>query len=166
MWYTVTVILETIHGSHLYGLAHAGSDEDYFQVVDTGTRTRHTVTEELDYTQMPLPRFLENVFRGSHQSCEALFSPVATIDPKYKPFFDSIHVTGEDVFNRYRRTIRAFSYGTMKQRRHAVRLGFNLADLRRVGRFNPQLTDDQRTKVIVISQLYWGESLYDIAINL
>lgn len=161
------VILQTIHGSRLYGLNHADSDYDFFRVILKGSnKTMHKVTEEMDYTQMPLDRFLENVFHGSHQSCEALFSPVATIDPKYRPLFEAIRVTGEDAFARYRRTIHAFSYGTMKQRRHAVRLGFNLSDLRKYGRFNPQLTEDQKTKVAVISQLYWGQSLFDICINL
>lgn len=163
----MTTILETIHGSHLYGLNHSDSDLDYFRVVDTSrSRAKHKVTEELDYVEVPFDRFMENVFNGSHQSCEALFSPVATVDPRYQALFNAIRVTGADAFARYRRTIRAFSYGTMKQRRHAVRLGFNLRDLRLSGRFNPQLTDDQRTKVIVLSQLYSGESLYDIAINL
>jgi hypothetical protein len=163
----MTTILETIHGSHLYGLNHSDSDLDYFRVVDTPSRrAKHKVTDELDYTEVPFDRFMENIFNGSHQSCEAVFSPVATIDPRYKALFDGIRVTGSDAFARYRRTIRAFSYGAMKQRRHAVRLGFNLRDLRLSGRFNPRLTDDQRTKVIVLSQLYEGQSLYDIAINL
>lgn len=161
-----TTILETIHGSRLYGLHHADSDHDIFRVVSSNGRTKHRVTEASDSTTMPLDRFLENVFHGSHQSCEALFSPVATIDPKYRPMFEGIRVTGADVFNRYRRTIHSFSYGTPKQRRHAVRLGFNLADLKKYGRFNPQLTPDQRTKVVVLSQIYGEQSLFDIAINL
>ena len=164
----MTTILETVHGSHLYRLNHADSDLDYFLVVESSNRTRatHKITEDQDYTQMSLDRFLENVFKGSHQSCEALFSPLATIDPRYQPMFERMRITGSDVFMRYRRTIHAFSYGTMKHRRHAVRLGFNLADLKRDGRFNPQLTDDQRTKVVVLSQVYGGQSLYDICINL
>lgn len=163
----MTVILETIHGSHLYGLAHENSDEDFFRVVRGGSgRTKHRITEDLDYVEMPLDTFLANVFKGSHQSCEALFSRHAVIHPEYREFFASIRVTGEDVFNRYRRTIHAFSYGDDKRRRHAVRLGFNLRDLRMTGRFDPTLTEDQKNKVLVVSQLYRGQSLYDIAINL
>jgi hypothetical protein len=162
----MTTILETVHGSHLYGLNHSGSDRDFFRVVTGSGNTKHTITGENDITQMPFDRFMANIFSGSHQSCEALFSPLATIDPRYDPLFKGIRVTGSDVFAKYRRTIRAFSYGTMKQRRHAVRLGFNLADLRRDGRFNPVLTEDQKMKVAILSQLYWGQSLYDIAINL
>lgn len=159
-------ILETVHGSHLYGLNHSGSDRDFFRVVAGSGRTNHRITGEDDVTQMPLERFLENVFHGSHQSCEALFSPLAEVDPRYQALFNGIRVTGEDVFARYRRTIHSFSYGTMKQRRHAVRLGFNLRDLRLSGRFNPVMTDNQKMTIGVVSQLYWGQSLYDIASNL
>lgn len=158
-------ILETIHGSHLYGLNHSGSDLDTFRVVSGSGKTIHNVRGDDDSTQVSLEQFMVNVFTGSHQSCEALFSPLATVDPRYRPLFEGIRVTGNDVFAKYRRTIRAFSYGTMKQRRHAVRLGFNLADLRREGRFNPVMTEDQVLKIGVISQLYSGQSLYDIASN-
>lgn len=161
----MATILETVHGSHLYGLNHSDSDRDIFRVVTEGHKTRHHVTEEYDTTQVPLDLFMRNVFSGSHQSCEALFSPLATVDPRYRPMFEGIRVTGADVFAKYRRTIHSFSYGTMKQRRHAVRLGYSLRGLRECGRFNPVLTEDQILKIKVISQLYWGRSLYDIAIN-
>jgi hypothetical protein len=159
-------ILETVHGSHLYGLNNSNSDRDFFRVVSGNSNTRHTITGDIDITQMSIDRFLTNVFKGSHQSCEALFSPLAGIDPQYRPMFEAIRVTGSDVFARYRRTIRAFSFGDAKKRRHAVRLGFNLSDLVRSGRFNPVLTDNQRMKVSALSKLYSGETLYNIAITL
>lgn len=158
-------ILETVHGSHLYGMNHADSDLDIFRVVRYGTKTLHKITEEADVTTVPFDLFMRNVFSGSHQSCEALFSPLATVHSQYAPLFSGLRITGADVFAKYRRTIHSFSYGPMKQRRHAVRLGYNLADLRRTGRFNPVMTEDQKLKIGVISQLYWGQSLYDIAIN-
>lgn len=159
-------ILETVHGSHLYGLNHSDSDRDFFRVVSGNDRTKHTIKGEIDITQMSLDRFLENVYKGSHQSCEALFSPLAGVDPKYRPMFAAIRVTGSDVFARYRRTIRAFSYGDSKKRRHAVRLGFNLSDLVRSGRFNPMLSDNQKMRVHALSKLYSGEYLYNVATNL
>lgn len=159
-------ILVTIHGSHLYGLNHSESDVDFFRVVESKRRPTHRISGGFDVVTFGLKDFMLNVSSGSHQSCEALFSPKSYIDPMYRPLFEGIRVTGEDVFNKYRRTIKKFSYGDDKRRRHAVRLGFNLAELRRTGRFNPELTNDQRTKCIVLSQLYWGQSLTDIAINL
>ena len=163
---TSPTILITIHGSHLYGLNHSSSDLDFFRVVDNASRASALVEGGFDVVQMTLDSFLTNVFNGSHQSCEALFSPTAWIHPAYKPMLNQIRVTGEDVFARYRRTIKSFAYGSDKKRRHAVRLGFNLAGLRRDGQFNPVLTSDQKYKIIVLSQLYRGSSLYDIAINL
>lgn len=161
-----TTILVTVHGSHLYGLNRSDSDLDLFRVVAFRNKARVFVKGGFDYTEFGLDMFMENVFKGSHQSCEALFSPRAWIHPKYRALFNGIRVTGSDAFARYRRTIHAFSYGDAKMRRHAVRLGFNLADLRRVGQFNPVLTLDQRAKVMWLSELYQGQSLYDIASNL
>jgi hypothetical protein len=159
-------ILETVHGSHLYGLNHSDSDRDFFQVVPGNARTKQTKLGQIDIVQMSLDRFLENVFKGSHQSCEALFSPLAVVDPTYRPLFNAIRVTGSDVFTRYERTIRSFSHGDAKKRRHAVRLGFNLSDLAQTGRFNPVLSDNQKMRVYALSKLYRGEYLYNVAINL
>lgn len=159
-------ILSTIHGSHLYGLNHESSDIDLFHVVPGSGPAKHTVTDMYDMNVVPFDTFMANVFSGSHQSCEALFSTKAWVHPDYKPLFDGIRVTGADAFAKYRRTIHSFSYGNDKKRRHAVRLGYSLKGLRESGRFNPTLTDDERLKVIVIPQLYRGQSLYDIAINL
>lgn len=166
-----TIILETIHGSRLYGLSRADSDEDVFRVVARRDKPKVEYTflpgwTGYDYSEFGLDNFLANVYAGSHQSCEALWSPYATIHPTYLPLFRNIRVTGADAFARYRRTIRSFSYGELKKRRHAVRLGFDLADLRRYGRFNPVLTPDQHDKVVLLAELYWGQSLYDIASNL
>lgn len=158
-------ILVTVHGSHLYGLNHSESDVDFFRVVESDLRTEQVVSGGFDVVTMGLKSFLRHVFDGSHQSCEALFSPVAYIDPKYRSFFAGIRVTGEDAFARYRRTIHSFSYGDGKKRRHAVRLGYNLRDLRYAGRFNPEMTEDQILKIGVLSNLYRGQSLYDIASN-
>lgn len=161
-----TTILVTIHGSRLYGLDHSDSDTDIFRVVASRKGARVIQRNSLDYREFGLDAFLKSVFNGSHQACEALFSPLAKIHPMYQPMFSGIRVTGEDVFSRYRRVIGMLSQGDAKMRRHAVRLGFCLADLRRAGRFNPVLTTDQRAKVMWLSELYRGQSLYDIAINL
>jgi len=163
---TAEVILTTIHGSHLYGLAREGSDIDLFHVVKGSGTAKHKVTDQYDVTTVPFDTFMANVFSGSHQSCEALFSKKAWVHPDYQPLFSGLRVTGADAFAKYRRTIHSFSYGDDKKRRHAVRLGFSLKGLRESGRFDPELTPNQRTKVIVLSQLYRGQSLYDIAINL
>ena len=159
-------ILVTTHGSHLYGLAREDSDLDFFRVVRTGAKTKHLMRGQFDLTEVPLELFLRNIYSGSHQSCEALFSPSAWVHPDWKPMLSGWRVTGEDAFSKYRRTIKKFSYGTPKQKRHAMRLGYNLAELRKTGRFNPVMTPGQITTATAVSELYSGQSLCDIAINI
>jgi hypothetical protein len=59
---------------------------------------------------------------------------------KWAPFIESLRVTGPEVFAKYERTITKFCCGDFKRRRHAVRLSFNLADLRESGRFDPEMS--------------------------
>lgn len=143
------LIFRTIHGSRLYGLDHEGSDLDVYQVYEgQGTHLNQTVnTHGIDTVVGTLEAFTRRALTGSHQSCEALFSPVKEFPPgmreKYGAYLDGFRITGGDVFEKYERTIRKFCYGDFKRRRHAVRLSLNLTALRSTGRFNPRLTELQ-----------------------
>lgn len=161
-----TVILETIHGSRLYGLAHEDSDHDIFRVVAHRNRALVTFKDGIDFREFSLHKFLEYVYTGAHQSCEALFSPVAYVHPFYAPMFAGMKVTGPAAFSKYRRTIRAFSYGDRKKRRHAVRIGISLAGLRSEGRFNPQLTAAEIALVKDLADRFEGDELADKCVNL
>lgn len=149
----MTLIFKTIHGSHLYGLAHPKSDADTFTVVtddhDFGDRpTRQVVrgygdkvTDDLTFT---LSEFLKRIGNGSHQSLEALFSPLKAWESAqhwFEPFTWHYRATSPEVFYTYERTIRKFAYGDFKRRRHGVRLAQNLRDLRHDGRFNARMTN-------------------------
>lgn len=164
-----TTILETVHGSYLYGLDHADSDEDLFRVVARRTKPKVHVyqrgNKQLDFTEFGLDDFLKNIYHGSPQSIEALFSPYAYMHPAYESMFRNMRVMGSGTHAAYRRTIKKFAYGDLKQRRHAVRLGYNLSELRRVGRFNPVLTDNQVIMVRAMAKVFEGDKLYDIATN-
>ena len=137
------VIFTTIHGSRLYGFDHERSDEDVFIVTDsTRGKARQTIVGNEDRFTVGLSRFLDLATSGSHQSVEALFSPFKEWGdgPKaaqYRPMIESIRVGG--VAEKFERTIRRFSYGDFKQRRHACRLYFALDDLRIHGRMRPNL---------------------------
>ncbi|HEU5223052.1 MAG TPA: hypothetical protein VFU07_05150 [Candidatus Lumbricidophila sp.] len=146
------VIFSTVHGSTLYGLAHANSDRDVFTVTtSTRTKARHSVSLAEDGTQddrvsLSWNRFLHNAMQGSHQSVEAMFSTQQIWNPKFlhlRPMILGTRIQGSDVFHRYERTIKAFAFGDFKRRRHACRLALNLSDLRSDGRFNPTLTPSQ-----------------------
>lgn len=138
----MAAILRTIHGSHLYGLAHMESDEDTFTVVEERRRARQNVNKEtgIDSVVVGFPLFMARVEAGSHQSVEALFSRVKAVDPEYEAFFANYRVTSPEAFRAYERTITKFAHwGDIKRQRHAIRLAFNLRDLRSKGRFNPTL---------------------------
>lgn len=139
------LIFETVHGSHLYGLANENSDRDVFFVTDSERRrSQHSYNESLglDQVRVGLTTFLRRASEGSHQSVEALFSPLKTYhQPEYRDMIESYRVFGSEVFAKYERTIKKFCYGDFKRRRHACRLTLNLAELRKQGRFNPVMTD-------------------------
>lgn len=83
-----TVMLETVHGSHLYGLNHAGSDVDTYRVVTDShkarynrqrrSKTTHKITGDDDVTVVSLSSFLNQCWEGVPQALEAMFSQDAT----------------------------------------------------------------------------------------
>lgn len=142
------VIFSTIHGSHLYGMAHSDSDLDTYTVTTSARRkARHTVNEETgeDAVRIGWGTFLVQCHEGSHQALEALFSPYKQWNESFihlKPMIESYRVGGADVFAKYERTIRAFCHrDDFKSRCHAVRLALNLVGMRLRGRFNPALDE-------------------------
>lgn len=59
-------ILYTMHGSHLYGLAHEHSGRDTYRVVlcDDKRYTSHMVDDVSDSTVIHLDRFVQQVNKG------------------------------------------------------------------------------------------------------
>lgn len=142
------VIFETIHGSYLYGLANTDSDMDFYRVYEgDGVNLRQSMSGAVDTVRGDLRAFITRAESGSHQSLEALFSPFKLwgdgMEQKWGSYLANLRITGSDVFAKYERTIKKFCYGDFKRRRHAIRLRYNLDDLREFGRFNPRLTTEQ-----------------------
>lgn len=168
---TSDVIFETIHGSRLYGLFHEGSDKDIYRLVNTfpaRRKARHKVNEDADLVEMPLLVFMTYIWKGSHQSLEALFSPFKVWNPKfdyYRPIIETYRVGGAAVFSAYRRTITSFCYGDYKKRRHAVRLRGNLEDLYEAGRFNPIMSDSDITRADFLARHYEGDALRELLLE-
>lgn len=157
------IIFETVHGSHLYGLAHDGSDHDVFRVTtSTRPRAKHFERGAEDVCEVGITVFLERALAGSHQSVEALFSPRKEWrDTRYRALVENTRVTGADVFAKYERTIRKFAYGDFKRRRHACRLALNLDGLRRDGRFEPVMTDIEKVLATKLATQFEGEELLE-----
>lgn len=159
----VREIFSTIHGSHLYGLAHAKSDVDVFCVTDSEVRkSQHVQNGKYDTVYVGFSTFMERANAGSHQAVEALFSRQKHWAlEEYRPIIESSFVCGPEVFAKYERTIRKFAHGDFKQRRHAVRLSFNLQELRATGQFNPEMDSIQVTLASGVASVLEGDRLIE-----
>lgn len=147
------VLFKTVHGSRLYGLAHAGSDDDFYTVVTKEPYTgkgqgkaryaKQTIVGDEDSMLVDLDTWVEMCKNGVPQALEAMFSQMPLVD-RLGSFRNSFRC-GTEVYERYFRTIKSFALAedeTIKKRRHALRLALNLNELARYGRFNPTLSAD------------------------
>lgn len=141
---THETVLHTVHGSHLYGLAHEDSDYDTYRVVVNAPKkyaAQGVSAGGLDATVMHLDRFLAQLYKGVPQAVEAYFSRFAWVHPHYAPFIAAHRLNSYQVYDTYRRTALniGLSGDGYKSRRHAVRLAVNLLDFVRHGWFDPTL---------------------------
>ena len=151
-------MLLTIHGSHLYGLSHADSDEDFYRVIDSVPEKnehgdvrkrngRQTVEGGLDDTVFDLKTFMIHAYEGVPQALEAMFSPVATIDV-LAAYRASFRVSVQSMSAKYIHAIEKFSQFDFKRRRHALRYALNLQEaIRNNGRFNPVLSESDKLMI-------------------
>lgn len=139
------IIAQSIMGSHLYGLAHPGSDLDMFQISLDGHKPLQTIENGFDKTIIPLDSFVSQLSKGSSTALEFLFSPIAYFDKSWEQFLKSQIPNMIRARDSYRRRI-AFHLEaeTLKGNRHAMRLAMNLEELEQYGRFNPMLSEPQK----------------------
>lgn len=143
----MNILFKTPHGSHLYGLAHENSDQDFFVVVDRNPTNKkkfakQSIVDGIDVTIMDLGTWLHYCEIGVPQCLEAMWSTQAEID-LIGPLRAG-YTAAPSVYERYLRTIKSFALeGDFKHKRHALRLAMNLRVMSRRGRFNPTLTDMQ-----------------------
>lgn len=141
------IILSTIHGSHLYGLANENSDIDNYVVVSNNyynMKPIQTIVDNNDITVIGLKYFMQQIYKGVPQSLEALYSPKTVVDKML--FRHSYYCNSSEVVNTYLRTIKSFSLDERhpyKYNRHALRLTYNLNDIIMYGRFTPVLSTAQ-----------------------
>ena len=142
------VLFKTRHGSHLYGLAHADSDEDWFTVVTkkegstAHTRKRYarqSIVDGIDSTVVDFGTWLTLCEKGVPQALEAMFSTQPVTDKLAA--LRAGYRAGPAAYDTYLRTIKSFAMqDEFKPKRHALRLALNMYDMRRTGRFNPTLS--------------------------
>ena len=144
-------ILLVLHGSHLYGLNHAGSDMDYYRVVSTqpqpnrhgGVRKRNghqTVAGGMDDTVFDFKTFLIHAHNGVPQALEAMYAENAEKDV-IEAFRNGYHASLSAMMTSYTSAIQRFVMRDFKRRRHALRYALNLREaLDNRGRFTPELS--------------------------
>lgn len=150
------VLFETTFGSKLYGLAHAGSDNDTYRVVsELGGRrknkTKHVIDGKEDVFTIDLKSFLYQVHVGMPNALEAMFSTVATAGP-LEAYRQGFRISLPVMHESYRERVTVESRGGLKQRRHALRWALNFREaLNRGGVFNPTLSEEDARWVIEMS---------------
>lgn len=164
------VLFKTPTGSRLYGLAHAGSDYDYYTVVDKvktkkSSYSTHTIIDGVDSVVVDFGTWINLCQSGVPQALEAMFSQYAEYDEISE--FRAGFRAGTD-YSKYVRTIKALALHEptdMKHRRHAYRLATNLIDLRRYNRFNPTLTKTQADYITELATEFGPEACYRKALD-
>lgn len=157
-------LFKTVHGSRLYGLAHAGSDEDWYTVVTKvesdkrvgkQTRSRYAkqkIVGDQDSFVVDFGTWVEMCKSGVPQALEAMFSQQVVFDAIED--FRLSFVAGPAVYEKYFDTIKSFALAedpSRKKRRHSLRLAINLNELARTGRFNPTLSEEDARYVTQMS---------------
>lgn len=132
------LILRTLHGSRLYGLAHAASDYDWYEVHDHA-RTRQRVAGDQDVTRIGLSEWLAECDKGVPQALEAMFAPPGFADvDRFAAYRAGYRANVGNAADTYTRTIASFMRaGDPKRVLHSSRLRRDLNELRRHGRFDP-----------------------------
>lgn len=168
------VLFKTVHGSKLYGLDHAGSDEDFYTVVSKVKTNKakyatHKIVGDTDSVVVDLGTWLRYCEFGVPQALEAMFSDEAVID--HLAPLRAQYVVGTQVYDRYLRTIKSFSlnnevdeYKHYKQKRHALRLALNFQEMRGRRRFNPRLSAEQKSWTGIFANM-GGNAVYRLALE-
>lgn len=109
-------LLETVHGSHLYGLARPESDLDTYRVVMNEPeaskvlklKTKQSLSGKDDVLETSLSAFMMKCSEGVPQALEAMFSTVATVDEMHH-YRKSYYLNTPSFARTYRRTLFNFA---------------------------------------------------------
>jgi hypothetical protein len=152
-----TILFKTIHGSRLYGLHHANSDEDFYVVTPTRKtaseiNAKQTIVNGIDTMTVDFASFVRMANKGIPQALETMFSQKSKSD-FFEDYRQGYYASDPQVIHTYMRTIKSFSLSDEhKLKRHAFRLAHNLSELLYEGRFNPTLDIDTASKITRYAQ--------------
>ncbi len=162
------ILLNTVHGSYLYGLNTPTSDKDYYEVYDfpwkvyrPRKQNKQVIDESVDTTSISVERFTDLCIKGVPQSVEVLFSNSSKWlynDDSWYHISDGIrkllqrHIPS--VLETYKRTAwNFFEKDDFKKNRHALRLCLNAKDLKKTGSFDPTLQPNVREEITQFANL-------------
>lgn len=158
-----TVLFRTQTGSKLYGLAHSGSDDDYYVItpskyVAKGFRrysARQSFAGNEDTVYVDFKSFVAFCEKGSPQNLEVMFSR-ASVSDYFEDYRTHYFCSSPQVVHTYMKTIKSFSLNNtdkkFKTQRHALRLAYNLEEILYTGRFNPTLPPHIAAKITSLAQ--------------
>jgi hypothetical protein len=152
-----TELFKTPHGSKLYGLSHANSDDDFFIVTPTvrvakdarRNQAKQKFEGNNDFVFMDFKTFTRLAGEGVPQALETMYSRAAHSD-YFEEYRQGYFCSDPGVIHRYMKTIKSFSMtekDPFKRRRHALRLALNLEEILYTGRFNPTLTPENASRI-------------------
>lgn len=164
------VIFSTVHGSRLYGLDHEGSDHDTLVVSTSRARkSSHSKVGDEDRVEIGIYHFIELATGGRHQAVEALFSPVKEWGPvadRWRPMLEGMRIGGATAFETYRRLVIKYAHmDTVKMRRHAVRLAWNLGELRKQGYIEVRLMEHRALYATMLAEKFRGDELLRVILR-
>lgn len=160
------IIFTTPHGLHLYGLAHAGSDNDSMIVYADERPAKNRKSGDQDIIHVGVYALIEMAQSGSHQFVEGIMSQKKIYyDESWRTYIENLQIPPAQIGEKYERTIKKLCFeDSFKLRRHAVRLWCNLSDMRihSLGRFDPTLTTGDVLFVSKLAKDYRDKELRQI----
>ena len=149
------IALATQHGSKLYGMDNAGSDDDWYLVLDDSMSSRRALSKQRksgddDRMLISMQQFIELIAEGSHQALEAKFSPFAYKAPvPYEAMINKTIPSNVGVGHKYRSAAKSFmasgiEENSEKKIKHSVRLSADYGDYLAQDKIQPLKTPNQR----------------------
>lgn len=175
------VVLRTIHGSWLYGLATMQSDHDYYEIYDfmnhryrPKKQSMQRIQDDSDEVKISLERFTDICFKGVPQALEVLYAPQEAwlIDNDWHVIADKLKLDLQNhmstVLDTYRRTALNFFHSkTDKRRRHAFRLLINARELKESGSMHSRLHASQIKQINELTNCFYAEQQFkDMLFNI
>lgn len=168
----MSILLNTVIGSHLYGTSHSQSDYDYYVVTSNNyivdgvtkqVKATQIIVNGVDTTTLPLSKFMRMADKCVPQALEAMFSTKATVDV-FKDLRENYYINPINMLETYTSTInshviRGFYQEDLKAKKHAIRLALNLRDALQHGRFSPELSEEDKVIIHFTSQVNEGTML-------